>query len=102
MEESRQGVPSPVTSEAAGLCPNTIDDSNILELKLTNRYPNCLRDLVRAFNLMQLSSAKYSQGVVVLGEHCFYNGERPITLHEPSFPPAPGPLMALASARVDE
>ncbi len=76
--------------------------SNILEMKFTNRYANWLRDLVRTFNLMQLSSAKYSQGVVVLGEHRFHNGGTAITLHEPSFPPAPEPLMALGYSGVVE
>ena len=32
----------------------------VLELKFTTRYPNWFKELVRAFNLMQFSSAKYS------------------------------------------
>lgn len=48
----------------------------ILELKFTTRYPNWFKDLVRHFNLMQWSSAKYSEGIVVLGEHCFFNNDK--------------------------
>jgi SPX domain protein involved in polyphosphate accumulation len=41
----------------------------VLELKFTTRFPNWLKELVRHFNLMQFSSAKYCGGVEVLGEH---------------------------------
>jgi hypothetical protein len=44
----------------------------VLELKFTTRYPNWFEDLVRRFNLMQASSAKYSGGVELLGEHRFH------------------------------
>jgi len=48
----------------------------ILELKFTTRYPNWFKELVRTFNLMQFSAAKYSEGIITLGEHRFHNGER--------------------------
>jgi len=54
----------------------------VLELKFTTRYPNWLKELVRTFNLMQFSSAKYSEGVVILGEHRFHNGERALDSEE--------------------
>ena len=44
----------------------------VLELKFTNRFPNWFKELVRCFNLMQLSAAKYSMGVTLIGEHRFY------------------------------
>jgi hypothetical protein len=40
----------------------------ILELKFTGRFPNWMGDLVRTFGLRQLSSAKYADGVALLGE----------------------------------
>ena len=40
----------------------------ILELKFTGRYPDWFRELVRVFNLMQCSAAKYADGVALLGE----------------------------------
>jgi SPX domain protein involved in polyphosphate accumulation len=46
----------------------------ILELKFTTRFPNWLRELVRSFNLMQMSSAKYSEGIAVMGEFLFHDG----------------------------
>jgi len=48
----------------------------ILELKFTTRYPNWFKEMVRVFNLMQFSSAKYSEGVLFLGEHRFHNGDK--------------------------
>jgi VTC domain len=53
-------------------------DLVVLELKFTARFPNWFREMVRIFNLMQFSSAKYAEGVVVLGEHRFHDGERPV------------------------
>ena len=53
-------------------------ESVVLELKFTTRFPNWFGDLVRRFNLMQFSSAKYAGGVVVMGEHRFHDGERSI------------------------
>lgn len=43
----------------------------ILELKFTNRFPDWFKVLVRRFNLMQGSSAKYSGGVTLVGDHHF-------------------------------
>jgi SPX domain protein involved in polyphosphate accumulation len=64
----------------------------VLELKFTTRFPNWLRDLVRTFNLMQFSSAKYSEGVVVLGEYQFHNGDRALVTGECLPPPVPEAL----------
>ncbi len=50
----------------------------VLELKFTSRFPNWFGDLVRHFNLMQFSSAKYAEGVVIMGEHRFHDGERSV------------------------
>ena len=41
----------------------------VLELKFTTRFPNWFQQLVRRFNLMQFSCAKYCQGVELLGSH---------------------------------
>jgi hypothetical protein len=41
----------------------------ILELKFTTRFPDWFRLLVERFNLMQGSCAKYSEGVLLIGEH---------------------------------
>ncbi len=57
-------------------------DAIILELKFTTRYPNWFKELVRTFNLMQFSAAKYSEGVVTLGEHRFHNGDRALDPEE--------------------
>lgn len=54
----------------------------ILELKFTTRYPNWFKEMVRAFNLMQFSAAKYSEGIVTLGEHRFHNDERALDPEE--------------------
>src|SRR5205807_944049 len=54
----------------------------ILELKFTTRFPNWFNELVGAFNLMQFSAAKYSEGIVLLGEHRFHNEERPLDSDE--------------------
>jgi hypothetical protein len=51
-------------------------DVTVLELKFTNRYPNWFEELVRVFNLMRFSSAKYSEGVLLLGEGRFHDGDR--------------------------
>jgi hypothetical protein len=45
------------------------DNLVILELKFTGRYPDWFRELVRVFNLVQCSAAKYADGVALLGEH---------------------------------
>jgi SPX domain protein involved in polyphosphate accumulation len=49
----------------------------VLELKFTARFPNWFKQLVRRFNLMQFSSAKYCEGVEVLGSHRFLDDEQP-------------------------
>ncbi len=48
----------------------------VLELKFTERFPNWLRELTRRFNLMQFSSAKYAEGVILMGEGRFHDGEQ--------------------------
>ncbi len=57
-------------------------DYTILELKFTTRYPDWFKEMVRAFNLMQFSAAKYSEGIVTLGEHRLHNGERALDPEE--------------------
>ena len=46
----------------------------VLELKFTVRFPNWFQELVRKFNLMQFSSAKYAEGIIMLGESRFHDG----------------------------
>jgi len=41
----------------------------VLELKFTGRFPDWFRELVRVFNLVQCSAAKYADGVALMGEH---------------------------------
>ena len=48
----------------------------VLELKFTTRFPDWLQQLVRKFNLAQFSSAKYAEGVTLLGEGRFHDGEQ--------------------------
>jgi hypothetical protein len=48
----------------------------ILELKFGTRFPDWMRELVRRFDLMQFSASKYSEGVLLLGEHRFHDGDR--------------------------
>ncbi|MBU6400843.1 MAG: polyphosphate polymerase domain-containing protein [Verrucomicrobia bacterium] len=48
---------------------------DVLELKFTDRFPDWFRALVRRFNLMQFAAAKYAEGVTVLGEHRFHDGD---------------------------
>lgn len=75
-------------------CPVQVyPEYTILELKFTTRFPNWFKELVRIFDLMQFSAAKYSEGVVTMGEHRFHDGERALdydesillTLQEQSF-----------------
>jgi hypothetical protein len=47
----------------------------ILELKFGLRFPDWMRELVRRFNLMQFSASKYSEGILLMGEHRFHNGD---------------------------
>lgn len=46
-------------------------DQVIVELKFTNRYPDWLQIMVRTFNLVQGSAAKYVDGVNALGASRF-------------------------------
>jgi len=48
----------------------------VLELKFTTRYPNWFNKMVQRFSLMQFSSAKYVEGVELLGEQRFHDGEK--------------------------
>jgi len=48
----------------------------ILELKFTTRFPEWLGEMVRRFNLMQFAASKYCEGVLLLGESRFHDGER--------------------------
>jgi VTC domain len=52
----------------------TYSEFVVLELKFTNAFPNWFNELVQRFNLMQASAAKYSGGVLMLGEQCFDAG----------------------------
>jgi hypothetical protein len=64
-------------------CPIQVyPEFTILELKFTTRYPNWFKEMVRIFNLMQFSAAKYSEGIVMLGEHRFHDGERALDSDE--------------------
>ncbi len=49
----------------------------VVELKFTERFPNWFKDLVRHFNLMQFSSAKYAEGITLMGESRFQEVYRP-------------------------
>ena len=64
----------------------------VLEVKFTARYPNWFEEMVRHFNLMRYASAKYSQGVLLWGEHRFRGSRRD---NEPVETPA-APLPAAA------
>jgi hypothetical protein len=48
----------------------------ILEIKFTSRFPNWIREMVEIFNLMQFAAAKYSEGIMLIGEHLFHDGDR--------------------------
>ena len=74
----------------------------VLELKFTNRFPNWFQEMVRVFDLMQFSSAKYSEGVGVLGEHRFHNGERALNASESCDRLAAEALLSGAYAGVDD
>ena len=43
----------------------------VLELKFTGRFPDWFGELVRAFDLTQVSAAKYAAGVSLIGEERF-------------------------------
>jgi hypothetical protein len=48
--------------------PCVFGDQVILELKFTNRFPDWMREMVRIFLLVQVSAAKYVEGIIMLGE----------------------------------
>jgi SPX domain protein involved in polyphosphate accumulation len=48
----------------------------VVELKFTARHPKWFNEMVQRFDLMQLSSAKYVEGVELLGEHRFHDDEK--------------------------
>jgi hypothetical protein len=77
----------------------------VLELKFTTRFPNWFQDLVRRFNLMQFSSAKYCEGVEVVGLHRFMNGGSaccwPGVPERSPVPPARAPQLAAATGDQD-
>jgi SPX domain protein involved in polyphosphate accumulation len=66
----------------------------VLELKFTTRFPNWFAQLVRRFDLMQFSSAKYCEGLELLGWHRFVdNGFATVAWKtEPEPKPAPAEL----------
>jgi hypothetical protein len=65
----------------------------ILELKFTTRFPNWFQELVQRFNLMQFSSAKYCEGVELLGCHHFLDDYQACAWPgEPEFKTAPAEL----------
>lgn len=64
----------------------------ILELKFTTRFPDWFKDMVRRFNLMQFSAAKYSEGIEVMGEHSFHDGDQACDWQGP--PPSELPTSA--------
>ena len=51
-------------------------DVVILELKFGLRFPDWMPELVRRFNLMQFSASKFCEGILLLGEHRFHDGDR--------------------------
>jgi hypothetical protein len=51
------------------------NDLVILELKFTTRFPGWFEELVTAFNLMQFSASKYAEGVLLMGESRFHDGD---------------------------
>jgi len=48
--------------------PVFFDPNLVLELKFTDRSPNWFRDLVEAFNCMQMGAAKFAEGIYTRGE----------------------------------
>ena len=75
----------------------------VLELKFTTRFPNWFQQLVRRFNLMQFSSAKYCEGVELLGSHRFLD-EYPACAwpSEPEFRTAPAESAPQSAGRMGE
>jgi hypothetical protein len=81
--------PSLVTSLTHPARP--FGDQVVLEIKFTNRFPDWLATMVRTFNLVQGSAAKYVDGVNALGPGRFAEY---LTAHP--FPPAPAPRARVA------
>lgn len=50
---------------------NVFGKQVILELKFTGRFPDWFSEMVRVFNLYQVSAAKYADGVALMGESLF-------------------------------
>jgi hypothetical protein len=72
----------------------------VVELKFTARYPKWFNQMVQRFDLMQSSSAKYVEGVTLLGEHRFHDGQQALDgqarlRHE--YDPASQPITMRAS-----
>jgi SPX domain protein involved in polyphosphate accumulation len=75
----------------------------VLELKFTTRFPNWFKELVRTFNLMQFSSAKYCEGVETLGWHRFVNDDHACNWQSvPAFKPAPKELAPQLAGAIGE
>lgn len=55
----------------------------VLELKFTGRFPEWFGQLVRTFNLHQVSAAKYADGVALMGENLFssFGSSAPSAVH---------------------
>lgn len=71
----------------------------VLELKFTARFPGWFQELVRRFNLMQFSSAKYAEGIIMTGEHWFYGEPRDRWLATTGSPIQSGNQAAAVSAK---
>jgi hypothetical protein len=48
----------------------------ILELKYTNRFPNWFQELTQAFDLTRSSASKYAEGILMLDEGRFHDGDQ--------------------------
>ena len=72
----------------------------VLELKFTTRHPKWFNQMVQRFDLMQFSSAKYVEGIEMLGEHRFHDGEKTFdwqSLAPGEYTPESQPVSKLAS-----
>jgi len=75
----------------------------VLELKFTTRFPNWFKELVRIFSLMQFSSAKYCEGVELLGWHRFVDDDHACDWQSvPAFKPAPRELAPQLAGAIGE
>jgi len=70
----------------------TFGDKVILELKFTNYFPSWFKEMVRIYGLMQTSAAKYSEGIMVAGEHRFMRSSAEMELIAWSSDPSARPL----------